>query len=150
MFSLLIELVIVVGVSVLAHMSVAYIIAPERAKKSILNALVYDKEFQMSLMQTLVTASSQKMKWKDENGEEFSRSPIELLSSIISSKFQADFKGYLGGKQSEMIRDMESNAQNSMANMPDNPMLALAMSQIPKKYLPYVQIVANLLINLQQ
>ena len=84
MFSLLIELVIVVGVSVLAHMSVAYIIAPERAKKSILNALVYDKEFQMSLMQTLVTASSQKMKWKDENGEEFSRSPIELLSSIIS------------------------------------------------------------------
>ena len=140
----------VVGLSVLAHGIIAYIVAPKRAKQSILDALAGDQDFQAQLMQSLVSASSKPMKWKDDKGEEFLRSPVELLSSIISNKFQADFKSYLGGKQSEMIRDMESNAQNSMTMMPDNPMLALAMSQIPKKYLPYVQMLANLLLQQQQ
>lgn len=149
-FGLLFELVVVVGLSVLAHGVIAYVIAPKRAKQSILDALANDHDFQAQLMQSLVTASSKPMKWKDEKGDEFTRSPVELLSSIISNKFQADFKSYLGGKQSEMIRDMESNAQNSMSMMPDNPMLALAMSQIPKKYLPYVQMLANLLLQQQQ
>lgn len=148
-FSLLFELVLVVGVSVLAHGVIAYVIAPKRAKKSILDAISYDQEFQSVLLQSLVTASSKPMHWKDENGQDFMKSPMDLISRLISERFQADFKSYLGGKQSEMIRDMESSAQNSMANMPDNPMLALAMAQIPKKYLPYVQMIANLLINQQ-
>jgi hypothetical protein len=148
-FSLLFELVLVVGVSVLAHGLIAYVIAPKRAKKSILDAISYDQEFQSVLLQSLVTASSKPMHWKDENGQDFMKSPMDLISRLISERFQADFKSYLGGKQSEMIRDMESSAQNSMANMPDNPMLALAMAQIPKKYLPYVQMIANLLINQQ-
>lgn len=148
-FGLLFELVLVVGVSVLAHGVIAYVIAPKRAKKSILDAISYDQEFQSILLQSLVTASSKPMHWKDENGQDFMKSPMDLISRLISERFQADFKSYLGGKQSEMIRDMESSAQNSMANMPDNPMLALAMAQIPKKYLPYVQMIANLLINQQ-
>ena len=144
-FSLLFELVVVVGLSVLAHGIIAYIVAPKRAKISILDALAGDQEFQAQLMQSLVSASSKPMKWKDDKGEEFMRSPVELLSSIISNKFQADFKSYLGGKQSEMIRDLESNAQTSMQMMPDNPLVALALSQIPKKYLAYVQILMNLM-----
>ena len=144
-FSLLFELVVVVGLSVLAHGVIAYVIAPKRAKQSILDALASDHEFQAQLMQSLVSASSKPMKWKDDKGEEFLRSPVELLSSIISNKFQADFKSYLGGKQSEMIRDLESNAQTSMQMMPDNPLVALALSQIPKKYLAYVQILMNLM-----
>ena len=148
-FSLLFELVLVVGVSVLAHGLIAYVIAPKRAKKSILDAISYDQEFQSVLLQSLVTASSKPMHWKDENGQDFMKSPMDLISRLISERFQADFKSYLGGKQSEMIRDMESSAQNSMANMPDNPMLALERAQIPKKYLPYVQMIANLLINQQ-
>lgn len=88
--------------------------------------------------------------WKDENGQDFVKSPMDLISRLISERFQADFKSYIGGKQSEMIRDMESNAQTAMTSMPDNPMLALALSQLPKKYLPYVQIIANLLLQQRQ
>lgn len=145
-FGLLFELILVVGVSVLAHGVIAYVIAPKRAKKSILDAISYDQDFQSVLIKSLVSASSKPTTWKDDKGQDFVKSPIELLSSIISQKFQADFKSYIGGKQSDMIRDLESNAQNAQALMPDNPMLALAMSQIPKKYLPYVQLMANLLL----
>ena len=148
-FGLLLELIIVVGLSVLAHGIIAYVIAPKRAKQSILDAISYDQDFQGVLIRSLVTASSKPVTWKDDKGQEFTRSPIELLSGIISQKFQADFKSYIGGKQSEMIRDMESNAENAQVLMPENPMLALAMSQIPKKYLPYVQLVANLLMRQQ-
>lgn len=145
-FSLIFELGLVVGVSVVAHAVIAYVLAPRKAKEGILDALVSDSHFQAVLMQSLVRSSNQSMTWKDEHGQEFIKSPMELISSIISQKFQADFKSYIGGKQSEMIRDMEKNAGDSVASMPDNPMLALAMSQIPKKYLPYVQLLANLLL----
>ena len=149
-FGLLFELIIVVGASVFAHGVIAYVIAPKRAKKSILDAISHDAGFQSELMQSLVTASSKPMKWHDEHGQEFVKSPMDLISRLISDRFQADFKSYIGGKQSEMIRDLESNAQSSQQLMPDNPMLALAMAQIPKKYLPYVQMIANLLLNQQQ
>ena len=144
MISLLLELVLVVGLSVLAHGIIAYVIAPRRAKQSILDAISTDVTFQDTLIHSLVTSSSRPMQWTDASGQPFTKSPIELLSSIISNKFQADFKSYIGGKQSEMIRDMESNAQTSMQMMPDNPLMALALSQIPKKYLPYLQILMNL------
>ena len=149
-FGLLFELVIVVGLSVLAHGVIAYIIATKRAKQSILEALANDHEFQAQLMQSLVTASSKPMHWKDESGQDFVKSPMDLISRLISERFQADFKSYIGGKQSEMIRDMEGNAQTAMSTMPDNPMLALALSQLPKKYLPYVQMLANLLLQQKQ
>lgn len=148
-FGLLLELIIVVGLSVLAHGVIAYVVAPKRAKQSILDAISYDQDFQGVLIRSLVTASSKPVTWKDDKGQDFVKSPIELLSGIISNKFQADFKSYIGGKQSEMIRDMESNAENAQVLMPENPMLALAMSQIPKKYLPYVQLIANLLMRQQ-
>lgn len=150
MIGLLFELIIVVGVSVLAHGIIAYVIAPKRAKKSILDAISHDSLFQSELMQSLVTASGKPMKWRDEHGQEFVKSPMDLISRLISDRFQSDFKSYLGGKQSEMIRDMESSAQNAQTMMPDNPMLALAMSQIPKKYLPYVQLLANMLLQNQR
>lgn len=149
-FSLIFELGLVVGVSVVAHAVIAYVLAPRKAKQGILDALVSDSHFQSMLMQSLVRSSSTPMHWKDENGQDFTKSPVELLSSIISQKFQADFKSYLGGKQSVMIKEMEQNADNAMSSMPDNPMLALAMSQIPKKYLPYVQLLANLLLQQQK
>ena len=149
-FSLIFELGLVVGVSVVAHAVIAYVLAPRKAKQGILDALVSDTHFQSMLMQSLVTAGSKPMKWTDEKGEEFVKSPMELVSRLISERFQADFKSYIGGKQSEMIRDMEGNAQTAMSTMPDNPMLALALSQLPKKYLPYVQIIANLLLQQRQ
>ena len=148
--NLLIELIFVVGISVLAHGIIAYVLAPRKAKQGILDAISQDITFQELLMRSLITNASKPMAWKDANGQDVTKSPLELLASIISGKFQADFKSYLGGKQSEMIRDLEGNAQNSMAMMPDNPMLALAMTQIPKKYLPYIQIIANLMMQQRQ
>ena len=145
MISLLLELVLVVGLSVLAHGIIAYVIAPRRAKQSILDAISTDVTFQDTLIHSLVTSSSRPMQWTDASGQPFTKSPIELLSSIISNKFQADFKSYIGGKQSEMIRDMESNAQTSMQMMPDNPLVGLALAQLPKKYWPILQILVNLL-----
>lgn len=142
---LLLELIFVVGISVLAHGVIAYVLAPRKAKQGILDAISLDVHFQELLMRSLIQNASKPMQWKDANGQDITRSPIELLASIISGKFQADFKSYLGGKQSEMIRDLEGNAQNAMQMMPDNPMVALAMSQIPKKYLAYVQILMNLM-----
>lgn len=150
MISLIFELVIVVGISVMAHIFVAYEFAPRMSKKAILNALVSDSKFQGQLMQSLVTASSKPMHWKDEAGQDFVKSPMDLISSMMSDRFMVSFKGFVGGKQSELIKDMESNAQNAQTMMPDNPMLALAMSQIPKKYLPYVQLLANMLLQNQQ
>lgn len=147
---IVLEIIVLLGALVVApllHLVIAYVIAPKRAKLGILEALVGDPDFQEKLMAALVVASSKPMNFKDENGQVVSRSPIQVISSVISGKFQADFKSYLGGKQSEMIRDMETNAQTSMQMMPDNPMVALAMSQIPKKYLPYLQILMNLYQN---
>jgi len=144
MISLLLELVLVVGLSVLAHAVIAYVIAPRRAKQSILDAISTDVTFQDTLIHSLVTSSSRPMQWTDASGEVFNKSPIDLLSSIISSRFQADFKSYVGGKQSEMIRDMENNASVSMQMMPDNPMVGLALAQLPKKYWPILQILMNL------
>ena len=148
--TLLFELTVVVGLSVLAHAVIAYVLAPRKAKMAILNAIVKDTNFQNQLVASLIAASSRKMKFKDENGEEILKSPIDILGGILSDRFMVSFRGYVGGKQTELIKDMEGNAQQSMLNNPDNPYLALAMSQIPKKYLPYVQLVANLLLKQQE
>lgn len=143
--TLLFELSGVIGLSVLAHAVIAYVLAPRKAKQAILDSIVQDTNFQNQLVAALIAASSRKMKFKDETGEEMLKSPIDILGGILSDRFMVSFRGYVGGKQTELIKDMEDNAQTSMASSPDNPLLALAMTQIPKKYLPYIQIVSNLL-----
>lgn len=74
MISLLIELVLVVGLSVLAHAVIAYIIAPRRAKQSILDAISTDTQFQDTLIHSLVTSSSRPMQWTDASGQPFFQS----------------------------------------------------------------------------
>ena len=140
-FSLLFELVLVVGLSVLAHAVIAYVVAPKRAKNGILEALVSDNDFQEEIVLSLLENFFKKTKWKDNNGETVEIEPIQLVSNYILT----GMKQWINGKQSEMTQELEKNATEAMQIDPTNPMMALAMQQIPKKYRPYIQLVANYL-----
>ena len=65
MLSLLLELVIVVGISVMAHMIVAYSLAPRKAKQGILKAIVGDDLFKTQLMDSLFGELTRKREFKD-------------------------------------------------------------------------------------
>ena len=130
----------------LVHLVIAYGVAPRKAKESILNALATDTDFQQQLMQSIVYNFSRPMKFKDENGNEFSDTPINIFSHLGANVFIAEFNKSLNGQKESMTKELEANAQTAMAAMPNNPLLSLAMQQIPKKYLPYIQIIANLML----
>ncbi len=150
---ILLEIIVLLGALVVApllHLIIAYVIAPKRAKLGILDALVGDSQFQEKLMGALVISSSKPMQFKDEQGQNVTSTPIQVISSIISSQFLQTFNKSIAGKQSQMIQDMERNAETSMQMMPQNPMMALALQQIPKKYLPYLQILMNMYANQNQ
>lgn len=147
---LLYDLVLVVGISVLAHAAIAYVLAPKKAKQGILDALMYDETFQTSLTAQIVSNFLKPVKLKNKDGETIEDTPINIFSKIASGHIEGWMKSWIGGQQSQLVQDLEKNAQESMAIMPNNPLMALAMAQIPKKYLPYAQILANLLVQNQQ
>lgn len=139
---------VLIGALVIApvvHLIIAYGIAPKKAKESILNALVNDDNFQTLLMQSIVINFNKKMKFKDNNGVDFEIEPINLFSDIFIKKFNQQ----LNNEKESMVKQLTSNAETHMAAMPQNPLLSLALSQLPKKYLPYVQIIANLMLQNQ-
>ena len=130
-------------VAPLVHLIIAYGIAPKKAKSAILEALINDNEFQALLMQSIVVNFSKPMKFKDNNGVDFEETPINIFSKV----FIENFNKSLNGQKESLTKELEANAQTQMANMPNNPLLGLAIAQIPKKYLPYLQIIANLMLN---
>ena len=144
--NLFLELTIVVGISVIAHVLVAYGLAPRKAKQGILNALVYDDGFKSSLMDTLFGELGRKRMFKDaKTGDQHESTYIEELKNLIGSDIMNRFSMSIKGSQSQMAQELEKNAQSAIAAMPDNPMLGLALSQIPKKYLPYIQLIASMM-----
>jgi len=144
--NLFLELTIVVGISVIAHVLVAYGLAPRKAKQGILNALVYDDGFKSSLMDTLFGELGRKRMFKDaKTGDQHESTYIEELKNLIGSDIMNRFSMSIKGSQSQMTQELEKNAQSAIAAMPDNPMLGLALSQIPKKYLPYIQLIASMM-----
>ena len=150
MLSLLLELVIVVGISVMAHMVVAYSLAPKKAKQGILKAIVGDDLFKTQLMDSLFGELTRKREFKDaQSGNKIESTYIEQLKSLIGEDVMKRFSMSIKGTQSQLTQELQKNAEGAMASMPDNPMLALAMSQIPKKYLPYIQLIANMMLNQQ-
>lgn len=130
-------------VAPLVHLFIAYGIAPRKAKSAILDALINDNQFQQLLMQSIVLNFSKPMQFRDNNGEEFQETPINIFSKVFIENFHKS----LNGQKESLTKELESNATQAMATMPNNPLLSLAMAQIPKKYLPYLQIVANLMMN---
>lgn len=128
MISLFLELVFVVGISVLAHAFIAYILAPKRARNAILDALTTDVEFQDELVKSIL--------------DNFLRPGADgkiPIDPLIARAVDA-FKGYVQDKQKEIEKSASEYSDNVIANQ-ENPMLAMVLSQIPKKYrwlLPFV------------
>lgn len=131
MISLLVELVLVVGISVLAHAAIAYVLAPRRARDAILSALSSDAEFQGILIQSVI---KNLMNPIVQDGK-----TILPIDPIISRALEA-FRSYVQEQQKVIEQSASEYADAALAD-PENPMLAMVLSQIPKKYrwlLPFV------------
>lgn len=127
---LLVILVIILSVvAPLLHLIIAYVIAPRRAKEGILDALVSDTEFQGILVSTLMKNLMSPVPVKLPDGQEVMQLPVDpLLRRAITG-----LEDWIKGKQGKMVQDMTQKATNENLNI-DNPIAALAMSSIPKKY----------------
>ena len=127
---LLIILVVILSVvAPLLHLVIAYVVAPKRAKEGILDALVSDTEFQSILVTTLMKNLMSPVPVKMPDGQEIMQLPIDpLLRRAING-----LEDWIHGKQGKMVQDMTLKASQENLNT-DNPIAALAMSSIPKKY----------------
>lgn len=131
MISLIVELIVVVGVSVLAHAGIAYGLAPRKAKQGILDAITSDHDFQGILIDSIL---KNLMSPYDDSGVQRLK-----IDPLISRAMDA-FKSYVQAQQKEIEKSAGEFAEIAVQN-PDNPMLAMVMSQVPKKYrwlLPFV------------
>jgi len=127
---LLVILVVILSViAPLLHLVIAYVVAPKRAKEGILDALVSDTEFQGILVATLMKNLMTPVQVKLPDGQEIMQLPIDpLLRRAITG-----LEDWIKGKQGKMVQDMTQKATNENLSV-DNPIAALAMSSIPKKY----------------
>ena len=136
MISLLVELVLVVGVSVLAHALIAYELAPRRARESILRALTDDKVFQTQLVGSILNNFLTPVDSVLPDGTHMQVVPIDP----IIARAKESFREYIESQQKEIEKSAGEFAENVIANQ-ENPMLAMVLSQVPKKYrwlLPFV------------
>lgn len=136
MIPLILELVLVVGVSVAAHAAIAYVLAPRKARESILRALTEDSDFQTRLVESILNNF---LKVKTVVMPDGSEKQIVPIDPIIERAKQA-FQEYVLGQQKEIEKSASEYADAVIQN-PENPMMAIILSQIPKKYrwlLPFV------------
>ena len=136
MIPLILELVLVVGVSVAAHAAIAYILAPRKARESILRALTEDSDFQTRLVESILNNF---LKVKTVVMPDGTEKQIVPIDPIIERAKQA-FQEYIQGQQKEIEKSASEYADAVIQN-PENPMMAMVLSQIPKKYrwlLPFV------------
>ncbi len=136
MISLLAELVFVVGISVLAHAAIAYVLAPRKAKESILRALTDDQDFQTRLVESILNNF---LKTKTVVLPDGSEKVVVPIDPIIQ-RAKDVFAEYIQGQQKEIEKSASEYAESAIGNT-ENPLLALALAQIPKKYrwlLPFI------------
>ena len=120
-------------------------INPKMAAQKVKDKLTSDDDFREDLMVMLTQDLFKRIPWKDEKGNTVEIMPIEIVSDYLIT----GMKQWINGKQSEMTQELEKNAAESMQVMPENPLMALALQQIPKKYRPYIQIAANMFLQQQ-
>ena len=136
MITLLEELIFVVGISVLAHAGIAYVLAPRKAKESILAALTEDQDFQTKLVESILNNFLKPKTVVLPDGSEKQLVPIDPIIQRAKEAFQE----YIQNQQKEIEKSAGEYAENVIANQ-ENPMLAMVLSQVPKKYrwlLPFV------------
>lgn len=141
-------LVILADLSVEVPIIVYFIIGvnPGRTASRVKEVLIADQEFRSDLVQMLTEDMFRPVEWKDKDGNKVNEMPIKIVSEYILT----GMKQWINGQQSQLTQELEKNATESMQMMPDNPLMGLALQQIPKKYRPYIQILANMILQQRQ
>lgn len=116
----------------LVHLVIAYWVAPKRAKAALLDALVHDDEFQGLLIGTIVKNLLRPVKFKMPNGEEQEMPAIDP----VLKRAMTGFTDWLHGQQGKMAQTITQNAtvQNQALAVGQNPLVSIALAQIPKRY----------------
>lgn len=116
----------------LVHLVIAYWVAPKRAKAALLDALVHDDEFQGLLIGTIVKNLLRPVKFKMPNGEEREMPAIDP----VLKRAMTGFTDWLHGQQGKMAQTITQNAtvQNQALAVGQNPLVSIALAQIPKRY----------------
>lgn len=131
---ILLSLAIVIPLFTLAgHLYVAYKLAPERAKLGILESLTNDSDFQTSLVISIVN-NLMKVQ-KDGTGKEF------IPMDVFISRAKESFQEYFNRTASQMSKEMDETIEQ--VGMSQNPLLGIALQQIPKKYRGVVMLLMN-------
>ena len=116
----------------LVHLVIAYYIAPKRAKSALLDALVHDDLFQTELIGTIVKNLLRPIKYKLPDGSE---SEMPAIDPVLK-RAMTGFTDWLHGQQGKMAQTITQNAtaQNQALAVGQNPLVSIALAQIPKKY----------------
>jgi hypothetical protein len=133
-YFLLILAILIPALALLGHLYVAYKFAPERAKRSILDALTGDQDFQNDLMKSLLNNLFKEVRDGDK-----SVIPIDAMIQRAKSSFQEWVKAELPKVDPSLEATMMQPAQDEYGNVvqPDI-MTNIILSQVPKKYRGYV------------
>ena len=116
----------------LVHLVIAYYIAPKRAKAALLDALVHDDLFQTELIGTIVKNLLRPIKFKMPDGTE---SEMPAIDPVLK-RAMTGFTDWLHGQQGKMAQTITQDAEKMNQQMAagQNPLVSLALAQIPKKY----------------
>jgi hypothetical protein len=133
-YFLLILAILIPALALLGHLYVAYKFAPERAKRSILDALTGDQDFQNDLMKSILNNLFKEVRDGDK-----SVIPIDAMIQRAKSSFQEWVKAELPKVDPSLEATMMQPAQDEYGNVvqPDI-MTNIILSQVPKKYRGYV------------
>ena len=138
MIGLLFDLIypiVIIGVSVAAHVYVAYVIAPRRAREHILHVLTGTEEesvqFQVELVNAIVRRLLAKQQFKDEKGNVVEREPIDFVLDRVKLVFDA----WINSKKSVYQRDISGKlAAIEQGDADVSAADVMLMQLIPKKY----------------
>ena len=148
-YTLLYVAIFIPILTLVGHFVIAYKYAPTKAQEGVMDSLE-NPELMSKIMGKVVENFLKPLTIKDRDGNIGQRTPIDLFSEIASGHIEAWMKSFIGGTQSQLSQELVNNAQTAIQSMPNNPMMGLILSQIPKKYIPYAQMLANFIIQNQQ
>ena len=129
---ILILLLSSLAIAPLVHLVIAYYVAPKRAKAALLDALVHDDLFQTELIGTIVKNLLRPIKYKLPDGTE---SEMPAIDPVLK-RAMTGFTDWLHGQQGKMAQTItqSAQAQNQALAVGQNPLVSIALAQIPKKY----------------
>lgn len=137
-------IVIFVVSGVMAHLFIAYFVAPKTMKKKLIKSLAQETEIQDQIMNMIIENVFKEREFRDEKGNIIKMSGIELLTKFGINKLMQTMHGY----QSNFEKESENLIKESLAS--DNPLLSLLIPMIPKKYLWIINLLNSYFKNYTQ